>query len=190
MEMNNKIIALTAITAVSLNVAAEEEMQDMSDPLAVYTQAGVGYTDKGLNLKVGQAYDTGNPVTMGMHIIEMKGILGDDLGWNGQARQGNDNSVDSFRYRHFGVDMTNGRGSQIDVNMNFQTDSGTQGTASYSFIQALPKMGPVNLYPLAGVGAAFGDTFNDERDDAQAQDRWDIHGTFYVVGMYGKVANH
>ena len=36
----------------------KEELQDMSDPLAVYTQAGLGYTDKGLNLKVGKAYDS------------------------------------------------------------------------------------------------------------------------------------
>ncbi|MGR5251990.1 hypothetical protein ACPV5S_07245 [Vibrio astriarenae] len=198
MELNKKVIALSAVAAVSFNAAADEELQDMSDPLAVYTQAGIGYTDKGLNLKVGQAYDTGNPVTMGMHVLELKGFMGEDLGWNGDARKGNDNSVDSFRYRHFGVDLTNGRGSQIDVNMNFQTygmkddysrgETGTQGSASYSFIQALPKMGPVNLYPLAGVGVAFGDSFEADRaGDAQAQDRWDIHGTFYVVGMYGKL---
>lgn len=187
MEMNKRIIALSAVAALSFNAVAEEELQDMSDPLAVYTQAGVGYTDKGLNLKVGQAYDTGNPDTMGMHVLELKGMMGEDLGWSGDARQGNDNSIDSFRYRHFGVDLTNGRGSQVDVNMAFKTDKGTQGTASYSFIQALPKMGPVNLYPLAGAGVAFGDTFDAERPDAQAQDRWDIHGTFYVVGMYGKV---
>ncbi|MGR5543305.1 hypothetical protein ACPV5V_32610, partial [Vibrio campbellii] len=39
--------------ALSLNEVADEELQDMSDPLAVYTLAGIGFTDKGLNLKVG-----------------------------------------------------------------------------------------------------------------------------------------
>ncbi len=83
--------------------------------------------------------------------------------------------------------MTNGRGAQVDVNLGF-TDRGTQGTASYSFIQALPKMGPINLYPLAGMGVAFGESLDGSGvGEAQAQDRWDLHGTFYVAGLYGKL---
>jgi hypothetical protein len=175
--------------ALSFSVVAEteKELQDMSDPLAVYTQAGIGYTDKGLNLKVGQTYDTGSDTTMGMNIIEIKGFAGDTLGWGGSARSNNDDSIDSLRFRNFGVDLTNGRGSQVDVNLAFTDGLGTQGSASYSFIQALPKLGPVNLYPLAGAGVAIGETFDTDRADAQAQDRWDLHGTFYVVGMYSKV---
>ncbi|MEH0666367.1 hypothetical protein H4F18_01740 [Vibrio scophthalmi] len=191
--MSNKpLFALSALALVHFNAVANEDVQDMSDPLAVYTQAGVGYTDKGLNLKLGQAYDTGNPTTMAMHIAEVKGFLGEDLGWNGGTRSDNDNSIDSLRYRHFSVDMTNGRGSQVDVNLGFQNTTpngdgmGTQGSVSYSFIQALPKMGPVNFYPLAGAGVAFGEN-RQAATDNQAQDRWDIHGTFYVVGMYSKI---
>jgi hypothetical protein len=56
----------------------------MSDPLAVYTQGGLGASDKGLNLKVGQSYDTGNPETMAMNIIEVKGIAGNS--WAGVAQ--------------------------------------------------------------------------------------------------------
>jgi hypothetical protein len=59
---------------------AEEELQDMSDILAVYTQAGIGYTDKGINIKIGQAYDSGKPSTMAMNVLEIKGIYGDALG--------------------------------------------------------------------------------------------------------------
>jgi hypothetical protein len=56
-------------------VAADEKaVQDMSDPLAVYTQVGIGATNKGLNLKIGQAYDTGIATTAGMNVIEVKGI--------------------------------------------------------------------------------------------------------------------
>ena len=167
--------------------AADSEVQDMSDPLAVYTQAGFGYTDKGLNVKIGQTYDTGSDVTMGMNIIEIKGIAGDTLGWEGETRESNDDSIDSLRFRNFGVDLTNGRGSQLDVNMAFTDEKGTQGTASYSFIQALPKMGPVQFFPLAGMGVAFGETFDPSRQDtAELRDRWDMHGTFYVAGLYGK----
>lgn len=60
--INNKSlssIALSVAVALSGSALAEtQDVQDMSDPLSVYTQAGLGYTDKGLNLKIGQAYDT------------------------------------------------------------------------------------------------------------------------------------
>lgn len=181
-------ILSTALLMAAPSFAEEKEVQDMSDPLAVYTQAGVGYTDKGLNVKIGQTYDTGSEVTMGMNIIEIKGIAGDAMGWNGDAREGNDDSIDSLRFRNFGVDLTNGRGSQLDVSMAFTDTMGAQGTASYSFIQALPKMGPVQLFPLAGMGAAFGETWDSERQEsAEMHNRWDMHGTFYVAGLYGKV---
>ncbi len=187
--MKKTLTLLMPMTFIFPTIAEEnqtEELQDMSDPLAIYTQAGVGYTDKGLNLKVGQSYDTGSDTTLGMNVFEAKGIGGEALGWNGDARSENDNSIDSVRFRNFGVDLTTGRGSQVDVNLDF--NSSTQGSASYSFIQALPKMGPFSLYPLAGAGVAFGEPLNDpDRPDAQASDRWDLHGTFYVVGMYGKV---
>ncbi|MEZ8826389.1 hypothetical protein AB4259_15385 [Vibrio amylolyticus] len=187
----HKILSLSALAATtavffSTHVLAEDDIQDMSDPLAVFTQAGIGYTDKGINLKVGQTYDTGSDTTMGMNVFEVKGVAGETLGWNGR---GADDSIDSFRYRNFGVDITNGRGSQVDVSIAFDKDLGAQGSASYSLIQALPKMGPVNLYPLAGLGMAFGEELPNASNgsDAQLQDRWDIHGTFYVAGLYSKV---
>lgn len=171
--------------AAALNEAGEAELQDMSDPLAVYTQAGMGFTDKGLNLKIGQTYDTGNETTMGMNIIEIKGFAGESLGWNNRET---DNSIDSIRYRNFGVDLTDGRGSQVDMSWDFDNN---QGTASYSLIQALPKMGPVNLYPLAGLGIAAGEELGQssggDLDAAQLRDRYNMHGTFYVAGLYGKV---
>ena len=58
----------------------------MSDPLAVYTQVGVGATNKGINLKVGQAYDTGIATTAGMNVMEVKGIYGDALGWESDSK--------------------------------------------------------------------------------------------------------
>ncbi|TON44594.1 hypothetical protein CGH56_25650, partial [Vibrio parahaemolyticus] len=58
----------------------DEELQDMSDPLAVYTQAGFGITDKGANIKIGQTYQSSQPGTMAMNIIEMKGIGGELFG--------------------------------------------------------------------------------------------------------------
>ena len=40
------------VTVAFSATAEENELQDMSDPLAVYTQAGVGVSDKGINFKV------------------------------------------------------------------------------------------------------------------------------------------
>ncbi|MGF1801438.1 hypothetical protein L4D11_12250 [Vibrio gigantis] len=180
---------VTAIICTPNVTKAEELVQDMSDPLAVYTQAGAGYSDKGLNLKLGQTYDTGSDTTMGMNVLEIKGIAGDAVGFrdNEQAKFGSvDDSIDSVRFRNFTVDLTNGRGAQVDVNYNFDTN---QGSASYSFIQALPKLGPVNLYPLAGAGIAAGEPLTDKSRTGsdELHDRYDMHGMFYVAGMYAKI---
>ena len=82
--MKTTLQVVTTITLMTAVIYADsnttDDVQDMSDPLAVYTQAGVGITNKGINFKVGQAYDTGNPSTMGMNIIEIKGIAGETLG--------------------------------------------------------------------------------------------------------------
>ncbi|QFT13161.1 hypothetical protein FIV04_24760 (plasmid) [Vibrio sp. THAF190c] len=155
-----------------------EAVQDMSDPLAVYTQVGMGYTDKGLNLKLGQTFDTGSDTTMGMHVLELKGGYGDALGMRDYA----DDSIDSLRLRRFGVDLTNGRGSQVDFNYDFDTEA---GSLSYSFIQAIPAIGPLQLYPLAGVGAAFAN--NALGDNGEVVSGYSVPGTFAVVGTYGKL---
>lgn len=171
--MNKLMTSAAALTLLAFNTVASEteEVQDMSDPLAVFTQVGAGYTDKGLNIKIGQTFDTGDVNTGGMYVFELKGAIGDSLGYRDEATD----SVDSLRFRRFGVDFSNGRGSQIDFNYSFASDS---GTASYSFIQALPAMGPFQLFPLGGAGVAFA---NDVEVGYQ------IPGTFAVVGTYGKL---
>ncbi|GGP36880.1 hypothetical protein GCM10009347_00900 [Shewanella algicola] len=175
-----KNIYLAIAVLFSSQVVADEnsEIQDMSDPLAVYTQMGVGTTDKGVNIKLGQSFDTGSDTTMGMNVFEFKGLMGETFGWRDEAN----NSVDSMRFRNFGVDLTNGRGSQLDVNYDFNNES---GAISYSLIQALPAYGPLQLYPLVGVGAAFGN--NVVGDDDQMTSGYSVPGTFGMVGLYSKL---
>ena len=100
-KMNNKITLGISVLLLGSILSAEnnetKKLQDMSDPLAVYTQAGMGYTDKGLNLKLGKAYDSGKPATMAMNILEIQGILGDTLGF----RDDQVDSIDSIRFRNF-----------------------------------------------------------------------------------------
>ncbi|GAL35540.1 hypothetical protein JCM19240_387 [Vibrio maritimus] len=127
-----KITAMAVALSSGISPAIADEYQDMSDPLAVYSQAGMGATNKGLNLKLGQAYDTNNDETMAMHVLEVKGFAADLLGLKG------DDSVDSLRYRHFNVNTTNGLGGQVDINWDFDNQL---GSASYSVIQALPRWG-------------------------------------------------
>lgn len=189
MHDNKTLVSLLVFGSLfsgSLYAAEEQELQDMSDPLAVYTQAGFGITDKGLNVKIGQTYDTGNPVTMGMNVIEIKGIGGELMGFRDDTDVlygAVDDSIDSFRFRNFGVDTTNGRGHQLDVNYNVDQD---RTTASYSFIQALPKFGPINLYPLAGLGL---DVMNSNRFPGEnaSDSGYTIPGSFALVGMYSKL---
>ena len=159
---------------------AEEELEDMSDPLSVFTQVGLGATDKGVNLKIGKSYDTNDDTTAAMNVFEVKGFLGESLGFNDDSSL-LDNSIDSVRFRNFQVDLTNGRASQIDVNYDVDSES---GTSSYSFIQALPTFGRLTLYPLAGAGVAFGNTV---LEDGTKIGGYTIPGTFAVAGTYSKL---
>ncbi len=163
---------------------ADEDVVDMSDPLAVFTQVGAGFTDKGLNLKLGQAYDTGDVTTAGMNVLEVKGGMGDAFGWRGKNTT--DNSIDYFRYRNFSVDLTKLVGAQIDFNYNLQKNLVAEESAdlSYSLIKALKPMGAFSLYPLAGVGVSIGN--NAIEDDGTIDSGYSIMGTYGLLGMYAK----
>lgn len=183
--MRNIISIILLALGHTAACAEETKLQDMSDPLAVYTQMGAGLTNKGLNIKIGKSYDPNVPKTMAMNVFEIKGIFGDTLGWDEGVTI--DNSVDSVRWRNFKVDLTTGRGTQIDANYGFdKTNLADQsGDISYSLMQALPKMSIFNLYPLAGVGAAFGN--NVIEDDNSIDSGYSIYGTFALVGMFAKI---
>ncbi|GAL18710.1 hypothetical protein JCM19235_2133 [Vibrio maritimus] len=142
-------LATAAAVLLPLITVASEEVQDMSDPLAVYTQVGAGATNKGLNFKVGQVFDTGNEETMGMYIFELKGLGGDTLGWE----NGSNDSIDSIRLRKANVNVLEGRGMMLDAAYDFNNEF---GSLSYNVVQATPAFGPIQLYPLAGAGASFG----------------------------------
>lgn len=184
------LVPILIIITISYAIAGEEkepeEIQDMSDPLAVYTQVGAGVTNKGINIKVGKTYDSGDPNRMAMNVVEIKGALGEVVGWDGSSKR--DDSIDSFRFRNLQVDMTNGRGSQLDINYLFDGNhlAEQSGDISYGFIQALPKMGPFNFYPLAGAGVAFGN--NVLEDDGRIDSGYSIYGSFALIGMYAKAA--
>jgi hypothetical protein len=183
--MKNLFIT-TSLLSLSLSSFAEDkEIQDMSDPLAVYTQAGAGYTDKGLNIKLGQAYDTGSDTTMAMRVLEVKGFYGETLGFDDSINT--DDSVDAIRFRNFELNLKNGRGAQIDINYNFDPShlANKHGDISYSLMQALPKLGRFSFYPLAGAGLAFGN--NAIEDDNLIDSGFSIYGAYALVGMYGKV---
>ncbi len=164
---------------------AQEEVKDMSDPLAVYTQVGIGATNKGINLKVGQAYDTGSATTAGMNIIELKGIYGDTLGWESDNKV--TNSIDSFRFRNFSVDLTSMSASQIDANYNLNANLVAEESMdiSYSYIKALKPIGRFSFYPLAGVGVSLGE--NAVEDDGSRDSGYSIMGAYGLVGMYAKI---
>lgn len=187
--MKTKLIALTALASLSFTSFAEEkaveEVQDMSDPLAVYTQAGVGTTNRGVNIKIGQSYDTGVDTTSAMRLIELKGFLGDSLGWDDGGTI--DNAMDSVRFRNFSVNTENGRGTQIDLSYNLDGNNLAEdtGEASYSILQSLPAMGPVSLFPLLGAGLAFGT--NAIEDDGSVDSGFSMYGVYGMVGLYSKI---
>lgn len=179
------VVVMAAVIQFASPVFAEtnsdEQLQDMSDPLAVYTQAGFGITDKGANIKIGQTYKASQPGTMAMNVIEVKGIGGELFGIRDEdvpLYSKVDDSIDSFRLRNFQVEVAKGLGRQLDVNYDVDAD---KLDASYSFIKALPKLGVVQLYPLAGAGVTIANDFSGEDNG------YEIPGTFTVVGMYSKI---
>ncbi|MDG1733708.1 MAG: hypothetical protein P8M49_06175 [Thalassotalea sp.] len=190
MNMMKKIAFASVLLPLATAVCAAEaekteEVQDMSDPTAVYSQGGVGVTNKGLNFKYGQSYDTGNPTKMGMNVLEIIGVGGEAVGWD--SNDVKDNSVDSIRFRNFELNTVNGRGTQID--MTYSVDS-EQGTAGYSFIQALPKMGIFQFFPLAGAGVAFGNDvqeYDSQGNPTHIDTGYSTKGTYTMVGMYSKI---
>lgn len=118
------ILLLITLPLFSLSSIAKDVPQDMSNPLAVYTQAGFGITDKGINIKVGQTYDTGNADTAAMNVIEIKGIGGKVLGIKSTHHYPLvDDSIDSFRFRNFSVNIKNGRGYQLDMSYDVETET-------------------------------------------------------------------
>ncbi len=117
-------LLITSTSFVSFAEDQQKEVQDMSDPLAVFTQGGVGITDKGLNLKVGQTYDSGKENVAAMNVFELKGIGGDLLGIrdNDEPMYGSvDDSIDSFRLRNFQSNIKNCQARQLDDNYDVET---------------------------------------------------------------------
>ncbi len=164
----------------------QEELADMSDPLAVFGQVGMGATNRGLNFKFGQVYDTGVVDEKAMKVLEIKGFYGETLGWD--EDDSIDNSIDSIRLRDVSVNTKNGRGVQLDFSYNFDSNPvlGEQsGNLSYSFIQALPKVGPVTLFPLVGAGVSFGN--NVLEDDGTIDSGFSTQGVYTLVGLYSKI---
>ncbi|WP_295890589.1 hypothetical protein [uncultured Vibrio sp.] len=185
-QMIKSALIIGAMTSISpFANASEEQPADMSDPMAVYNQLGGGITDRGLNVKYGQAYDTGSDVTMGMNVVEIKGIAGNSLGWSDTVEP--DDSIDSFRFRNFNVDLLNGQGKQFDINYDVERES---IDASYSLMQALPKMGGINLYPLVGLGVNIQNNAIETINNGQpvVDSGYSLPGVFGLVGMYGKWA--
>jgi hypothetical protein len=183
MKLLTQLLALASLFPLAL-MAQEAEVQDMSDPTAVYTQAGAGLTNRGINFKLGDSYDTGNPDTMAMNVVEVKGFWGDTFGWDDPRNQ----SVDSVRFRNFKLNLTNGRGTQVDANYNRKGNQLAEANLdiSYSVIQALPPVGRFNFYPLAGFGMAMGK--NAEEDDGSIDSGYSIMGFNGLVGTYIKFA--
>ena len=176
------LMALTSSLSANENNSTKK-LQDMSDPLAVFTQAGLGFADRGINVKIGKAYDSGVPNTMAMNVIEIQGVFGDTLGY----REEDGDSIDSMRFRNFSVNSKNGRGAQVDASWNFNTKS---GSISYALIQALPKLSIFQFYPLAGLGVVAANGVDQNRTgwaDAKSPSGLSIPGAFVTLGMYSKI---
>ncbi|MEA3433789.1 MAG: hypothetical protein U9R13_04355 [Campylobacterota bacterium] len=181
---NSDLVSKAEDVIEDAETTKDDGLADMSDPLAVFSMAGFGVTNRGINLKLAKSYDTGSPDKMAMNIIEVKGIFSDSLGWEDFSTNPSKdptNGVDSIRVRNFSVNPTTGSGAQIDLSYDLNSEA---GALSYSLLQALPPMGRFNLFPLAGLGIAVAN--NALQDDGTIASGYSIPGTFATLGMYGK----
>jgi len=168
-------LLLSTAAVAEVSNSQEEKLADMSDPLAIFTMAGFGVTNRGINLKVAKSYDTGDENELGMNVVELKGIYGDALGWEDDAKD----SIDSLRLRNLTVNPNTGLGGQIDLSYGFESEA---GSLSYSMLQALPKMGRFSFFPLAGAGVTFAN--NMLQDDGTTASGYSFPGTFSTIGLY------
>ncbi len=190
MKQSHKYLSTALVIALAASASAfaddknaEAELQDMQDPLAVFTSVGIGYTDRGFNFKYGEAYDTGDENTMGMNVIELMGFAGEHTGFSQTVDP--DNSIDAFRLRNFEVDLITGRGAMTDMKYDVERES---LSTSYSLLQAMPKWGLVQLYPLAGVGVNIKNNAFEYGDNQVEQGSgYSIEGTYATVGLFSKV---
>lgn len=185
-----KKISIGMLAALGLcagvSAAEQTEYADMSDPMAVFNMAGIGTTNKGLNLKLVQLYDTGSATKIGANVLEVKGFAGELMGWdNNDVRN---DSIDSIRFRNFTVNTETGLGMQFDSSWHFGNST---GSLSYSLMQALPQMGRFNFYPLAGAGMVTADSempvyVPELGDNVMVPAGFTMPGAFAQVGVYSK----
>lgn len=191
--MQKTLHSLILISALSVSVMAEpfeaesipakqdNELKDMSDLMSIYTQAGIGSTSKGINIKVGRTYDTGDPKTAAMNLVEIKGAGGDVLAW-GSSAGATTNSVDSIRIRNYSVNVTTQIGSQLDIQYDLHAD---YGILSYSVLTSMiPEIWRFKFYPLVGIGAAVANNLNEI--DPQASSGFSIPGVLGALALYAK----
>jgi hypothetical protein len=160
-----KKLLTTAIALTFTGSVLATESADMSNPLAVFNVVGASYGTQGANLKVGIAYDTEDENTMAMHIVEIK------------------DNAENIRYRHFGVDTTTGRGLMVDVGWDTELK---QGSAALQVMQALPKFGPFQLFPVIGGGMGIAEGIWNEPGYEEVVG-YTMPGGFLNAGMYAKM---
>ncbi|GIU29499.1 hypothetical protein L2719_15540 [Shewanella schlegeliana] len=187
--MKNRTLTVAVAVATPLSIssiafAEENEIQDMSDPLAVYTQLGASYGTNGINFKLGKTLDTGSATDMSMFLFEVKGLYGEHMkhqGASALAPENANNGVSELRFRKFDVDMTTGRGISMDVIHNFNANS---GTASVGMIQALPKVGVWQAFPIIAAGVEY----NDGSKRSDTNEASGLHSDFVFASftLYNK----
>ncbi|MFG1484913.1 hypothetical protein ABMA77_02530 [Halobacteriovorax sp. RZ-1] len=158
----------------------------MSDPLAVFTSVGFGATNRGLNAKFTLAYPSGEPGIASLNALEIKGFLGEELGWDRTSRKSND--IDTVRLRRFSVNGAKQTATQIDATYNFKGNNLAEQniSAAYSYVHGIPEFWNINLYPLGGVGLEIGK--NAIEDDDTIDSGYSIMGINAVIGMFAKLA--
>ncbi|WP_051303040.1 hypothetical protein [Psychromonas aquimarina] len=120
--------------------AQPEEVADMSDPTAVYSSAGIGYSNKGANIKFGLQLPSKAENSAHMITVDVK------------------EGGDIIRGRYFNVNLKTGFAGSIDANYDTNTET---AHVSFGALQTIPLSEKLTIYPGLYAGVMIGDDVDE-----------------------------
>ncbi|MGX9459731.1 hypothetical protein ACWXWU_00630 [Shewanella sp. A14] len=162
--MNKYLLALTITATLTSNYAlsAEEEEIDMSSPTEAYTALGVGYGNKGINLKaMYMLSEAGSDRKTGL-ILEANDITDQEGGdpqfsgiQSGAVTMNNETTNTNYRLRYGSLNTKNGLGYMIDAVVKDHPFFGQTSIIQAGALATIPVGDNGYIWPVILVGGVI-----------------------------------
>lgn len=167
--MNKYLLALTFTAAVSSNYALAKEEIDMSSPTEAYTALGIGYGNKGMNLKaMYMLSETGSERKSGF-IFEANDIFDEKGGdpqfsgiKDGRMTMDYETTNTNYRLRYGSLNTKNGLGYMVDAVVKDHAFFGQTSVIQAGALATIPVGENAYIWPVLLVGGVIvEDNFSD-----------------------------